>query len=187
MNHNTPTARPRRRYDPGRRERLIEAALDVIAESGVAGTTHRRIAAAADVPLGSMTYHFDGIDEVLALAFTRLADTVADQFDARMASATDRTGAADAVVDLIATDLLGSSRDLVLSYELYTAAVRNPALRHVTQGWMERSRRALERHFDPATARALDALIEGLVLHSALSTAPMTTEEIRAAVHRMTR
>jgi DNA-binding transcriptional regulator YbjK len=131
MSDSTPSDRPRRRYDPGRRERLIEAALDVIAESGVAGTTHRRIAAAADV--------------------------------------------------------LGSGRDLVLSYELYAAAVRNPALRHVTQGWMERSRRALERHFDPATARALDALIEGLVLHSALSTAPMTTEEIRAAVHRMTR
>ncbi|MCW2638337.1 MAG: TetR family transcriptional regulator [Dactylosporangium sp.] len=129
MSDSTPSDRPRRRYDPGRRERLIEAALD--AESGVAGTTHRRIAAAADV--------------------------------------------------------LGSGRDLVLSYELYAAAVRNPALRHVTQGWMERSRRALERHFDPATARALDALIEGLVLHSALSTAPMTTEEIRAAVHRMTR
>lgn len=35
------------RYDPGRRERIIDACLDVIAEHGVAGTSHRRVAAAA--------------------------------------------------------------------------------------------------------------------------------------------
>ena len=51
------------RYDPGRRERIIDACLDVIAEHGVAGTSHRRVAAAARVPLGSMTYHFDGMDD----------------------------------------------------------------------------------------------------------------------------
>ncbi|WP_433434976.1 hypothetical protein [Nonomuraea sp. CA-141351] len=49
-----------------------------------------------------------------------------------------------------------------------------PALRAVTQDWMARSRQALERHFDATTARELDALIVGLVLHSALSTDPMT-------------
>jgi TetR/AcrR family transcriptional regulator, regulator of biofilm formation and stress response len=42
-------------------------------------------------------------------------------------------------------------------------------------------------HFDPVTARELDALVEGLVLHSALSTDPMTAEQIRHAIHRYTR
>ena len=35
---------------------------------------------------------------------------------------------------------------------------------------MRRSRAALELHFDPTTARMLDALIEGLILHRALDT-----------------
>jgi TetR/AcrR family transcriptional regulator, regulator of biofilm formation and stress response len=57
----------------------------------------------------------------------------------------------------------------------------------VTRTWMERSRRALERHFDPVTARELDALIEGLVLHQFLSTDPMSPEQIRHALLRITR
>jgi DNA-binding transcriptional regulator YbjK len=52
---------------------------------------------------------------------------------------------------------------------------------------MQRSRRSLERHFDPVTARELDALVEGLVLHSALSTDPMDRDQIRAAIHRFAR
>jgi DNA-binding transcriptional regulator YbjK len=182
-------ARRPRRHDPGRRDRLIDAAITVIAERGVAGTTHREIARVADVPLGSMTYHFASLDEVLAEAFTRHADSVARVFDQRMGAASDRRAAIDAVVTLVAADLLGASagRDLVLSVELYVAAARNPALKAVTQAWMARSRRALEQHFDPTTARELDALIEGLVLHSALSTDPMTPEQIRHAIERYLR
>lgn len=178
-----------RRHDPGRRDRLIDAAITVIAERGVAGTTHREIARVADVPLGSMTYHFASLDEVLAEAFTRHADSVARVFDQRMGAASDRRAAIDAVVTLVVEDLLGASvgRDLVLSVELYVAAARNPALKAVTQAWMARSRRALEQHFDPTTARELDALIEGLVLHSALSTDPMTPDQIRHAIERYLR
>jgi TetR/AcrR family transcriptional regulator, regulator of biofilm formation and stress response len=179
-----PAQRRPRRHDPGRRDRLIDAALAVIAERGVAGTTHREIARAADVPLGSMTYHFASLDEVLAEAFGRHADSAAQVFDERLGSAPDRAAAVEAVIALVADDLLGSPHDLILAVELYVAAARNPALRAVTQEWMQRSRQALERHFDPTTARELDALIEGLVLHSALSTDPMTREQISHAIRR---
>ncbi|MGK4000235.1 TetR/AcrR family transcriptional regulator [Sorangium sp. So ce1024] len=179
-------ARRARRHDPGRRERLVATALEVIAEHGVAGASHRSIARAADVPLGSTTYHFASIDELLAAAFTRHADTVAARFEERMRAACDREAAVDCLVEHLSSDLLGSSRDLVLSVELYVAAARRPALRAVTQAWMQRSRRALELHFDPVTARELDALIEGLVLHSALSTDPMNAEQIRHAIRRFT-
>ncbi|MBB5961506.1 TetR/AcrR family transcriptional regulator [Planomonospora venezuelensis] len=182
-----PRERRPRRHDPGRRDRLIDAALTVIAERGVAATTHREIARVADVPLGSMTYHFTSLEEVLAAAFTRHAESMARVFDERLSAACDREAAVEAVITLVADDLLGSSGDLVLSVELYVAAARNPALRAVTQAWMARSRTALERHFDATTARELDALIEGLVLHSALSTDPMTPEQIRHAVHRFLR
>lgn len=176
-----------RRHDPGRRDRLIDAALTVIAERGVAGTTHREIARVADVPLGSMTYHFSCLDEVLAEAFTRHADGIARIFDERLAAAGDRDAAIEAVISLVSDDLLGSRHDLVLTIELYVAAARKPELMAVTQAWMGRSRRALERHFDPTTARELDALIEGLVLHSALSTDPMTAGQIRHAIERYLR
>jgi len=174
-----------RRHDPNRRDRLVDTALDVIAERGVAAATYRAIASAADVPLGSLTYHFRSLIELLTAAFTRHIDTVAARFDERMRLAGDRTAALDVVVEHITDDLLGSQRDLLLAVELYAAAARHPALRQATQEWMSRSRRSLERHFDPGTARQLDALVEGLVLHTALSTDPMDAAQIRSAVHRL--
>lgn len=38
-----------RRYDPDRRDRIIDACLDLVAEVGVAGVSHRKVAAVADV------------------------------------------------------------------------------------------------------------------------------------------
>lgn len=175
-----------RRHDPDRRARILRAALDTIAEHGVAGTTHRRIAAAADVPLGSMTYHFAGLDDLLTEAFTLLADTVSARFTERLAVAGTRVEACEAVVDLIVDESWATPRNLLLSYELYAYAARVPALRSVMQGWMGKSRAALEQHFSPGTARALDAMIEGLSIHRSVDRAPASRAEVRAIVTRLT-
>lgn len=174
-----------RRNDPERRERIISACLDVIAESGVAGASHRRIAAAAGVPLGSMTYHFAGIDELLREAFTRFATTVSSRFEERMAAASDPDSARAAVVAIILEDVARGKSELVLSHELYTLAAREPAYRALTTAWMRRSRAALERHFDPETARLLDAMIEGVSIHRALDDEPRGRVEVEDAVDRI--
>jgi DNA-binding transcriptional regulator YbjK len=175
-----------RRTDPGRRDRIIDVCLDVIAEAGVAGTSHRRVADAAGVPLGSMTYHFSGMNELLHEAFTRFATTVSDRFERRMAGAADADAARDAVVAIITDDVFGTQRDLVITHELYTLAAREPAFRDITNAWMARSRTALERHFDPRTARMLDALIEGLTIHRALDIEPHGRAMVVEAVRRIT-
>ncbi|QNE35806.1 TetR/AcrR family transcriptional regulator [Leifsonia shinshuensis] len=159
-----------RRFDPDRRDRIIDACLTVIATDGVAGTSHRKVAAAADVPLGSMTYHFSGMEELLAESFTRFADRASDAFERRMRDAATTDEAREAVAELIDQDVLRDPRDLVVTHELYTLAAREPRFRTITQHWMERSRASLGLHFDPATARILDALIEGLTIHRALDT-----------------
>lgn len=179
--------RARRRHDPERRARISDAALDVIAEHGVAGTTHRKIAAAAGVPLGSLTYHYATLDELLGEAFTKLADRTADGFEAAMAQVGNQDEARDAVVSLITGELLNDPRTMVLSYELYALAVRRPELRRVTHAWMARSRAAIGRFFDPATTLMLDALIEGLSMHRALSLDPMPRRTVEEAVERIVR
>jgi DNA-binding transcriptional regulator YbjK len=60
----------------------------------------------------------------------------------------------------------------VITFEMYLAALRNPALRAITQSWLNTSRTVLERYVDPSVARGVDALVEGLVLHSILPTEP---------------
>ena len=177
-----------RRTDPERRDRLIDVTLDLIAEGGVAGTSHRRIATRADVPLGSMTYHFAGMDELLHEAFTRFAESIVARFEERLGAATTPEEARVAIVDLIHDDLTGDDhlRDQVLSYELYTLAAREPRFRSITREWMRRSRVELERHFDPDTARRVDALIEGLSIHRVLDPEPPSRAFTEEAVARIT-
>jgi DNA-binding transcriptional regulator YbjK len=172
--------------DPHRRERILAAALDLIAEEGVAGVSHRKIAARAQVPLGSMTYHFTGIDDLLLEAFTGYADHVVTLFEHHLSGATTADEAREAVTDLIHTLSEGTRRDLILTQELYTLAARHEPYRDLCARWMRRSRALLEQHFDAATARQLDALIEGLTLHRALDDTPSDRELTREAVARIT-
>jgi DNA-binding transcriptional regulator YbjK len=186
MTGPTPARAPRR-SDPGRRDRIVEACLDVIADVGVDGTTHRRVAAAADVPLGSMTYHFDGMDDLLREAFALFADRAADRMRRRLGDARGDAAFPAAVVDVILHDALGTPRDLVLTHELYTLAARRPEYRTITQTWMARSRAALEEHVDPTTARMLDALVEGLSIHRGLDPDPPDAAFVLDAVERVLR
>ncbi|GAA3956270.1 TetR/AcrR family transcriptional regulator [Actinoplanes auranticolor] len=179
------TTRPGRRYDPDRKLRIVDATVDVIAEHGVAGTTHRRIAAAADVPLGSLTYHFDGLVDLLAHAFRRHAERMSRSYEAAFDGVVTTEQLIDAITDLIHGDADADPRDWAVAYELYLAALRDPALRTVTESWMRTSRAVLERFMDPTTARGIDALIEGLVMHKTLATTPGATRaETREIVAR---
>jgi len=112
------SAASQRRYDPERRSRIIDVCLEVIAEVGIAGVSHRRVAAAADVPLGSMTYHFSGMDELLRESFDQFAHTVSDRFERRMRAARNPREAEEAVIAIITADVFDTARDLVLSHEL---------------------------------------------------------------------
>jgi DNA-binding transcriptional regulator YbjK len=181
----TPTA-AKRRFDPDRKARIIDAAVDVIADHGVAETTHRRIAAAADVPLGSLTYHFAGLSELLALAFARHAETSSRAYAAHFDGVRTRPEFIDAVTGLIVAAGGADARGWAVAYELYLAALRDPALRSVTESWMRASRAVLERYVDPVTARGVDALIEGLVMHRTLATtAGVARADIRMIVARV--
>lgn len=179
-----PAVRRVRRFDPQRRERILDAAIEVIAEHGVAGTTHRLIARAADVPLGSLTYHFTSLDELRAQAFTRLAERLSRAYAAHFEGVRTLDELVEAVTDMVHGNVGADAGEWAVSYELYLAALRDPALRTVTEEWMRASRTVLERFVDPDTARGLDALIEGLVMHRMLSTAPFPRTVTRAAVAR---
>jgi DNA-binding transcriptional regulator YbjK len=53
-----------------RRQLIIDATLEMIGERGVRGTSHRRVAKAAGVPLSTTSYYFGTLDNLLEEAFT---------------------------------------------------------------------------------------------------------------------
>ena len=67
-----------------------------------------------------------------------------------------------------------------MTYELYGDAVRRGDNKRITQAWMERAEDALAQHFDRATARLLDVVIEGLMVHMSIAQQPISKDAVRA-------
>jgi DNA-binding transcriptional regulator YbjK len=177
------TERRPRRHDPDRKTRILDAALDALVEYGMAGTTHRHIAACADVPLGSVTYHFANLADLQVQAFARYVEQQTAVFE----SAFDDVETHDQFVDVLVDFVHGGParhRSAVLGFELHLAALRNPELRALTRVWTKSSRQVLARYIGADNAVRLDALLEGMIMHALLAIAPEPREVTRAAIAR---
>ncbi|WGP09406.1 TetR family transcriptional regulator [Streptomyces sp. SH5] len=189
-----------RRYDPERRTRIIDAALAVIAADGMAGLSHRTVAARADVPLGSTTYHFASLDELLVAALRRCNENFvqalrssglfAEEGETGRGEEGAGQGAAGAGLAEELTRLLdrwfaGERGAIELEYELYLAALRRPALRPVAAEWTEEAVALLSRRTDPQTARALVALMDGVCLQVLLTGGTFDAPYTRVMLERI--
>ncbi|MGW0117262.1 TetR/AcrR family transcriptional regulator [Streptomyces sp. NPDC003327] len=170
-----------RRHDPERRERIVDAAVRVVRRAGVGGVSHRTVAAEADVPLGSTTYHFASLDDLLAAAFR----TVCEEFRGRLRATPAPADPAAALARLMGEWLDGSRTGIAPAYELHLAALRRPALRPVAAEWTGALVAALGVRTDPATARALVALVDGLCLRVLVTGGSYDEEHAREMLARL--
>ena len=171
-----------RRHDPERRERIIAATLDLIAEQGVAGATYRTVAAAADIPLGSMTYHFPSREDLIFAAFERFADETFSPLDRAMRTADGDPR--EALAQLVIQDD-DDPRTKILLAELYVLAFRQDRYADLLRQWMGRSREAIARRIDGVNPRVLDAVQEGLGLQRWLLPDELTDDDIRQVFHAL--
>lgn len=160
--------------------RIALAALEVVAERGVEGLTHRAVAAAAGIPLGSTTYHYKTLDDLLAAAIVQ-AKSATDADLLRWASSlTPDVDLADALAGYL-MDLLERAWDrTIVEFELYMAALRRPELLELSRRWDEALPSVLAEHVDEITARALAYACDGLVLRALIHGMPQ-----RAEVHEV--
>lgn len=171
--------------DPERRERILDAALEVIAEQGVHRTTHRRIAARAQVPLGSLTYYFDGLPEILRSAFVRFVDRLSGRYWEAVRGAEGTEAACAGIVEMICGDRYTSPQEQTILVELYSYGSFDAQVGAMRRQWQDRSQEALAAHFDRDTARALDALLEGWTLHRGFGDFRADRGAVERAVHRL--
>jgi|SRR5579884_2075156 len=177
---------PKGVVDPGRRERLARAALEVVAREGVDKLTHRAVAAAAGVPLGSTTYHFASREELIGAA----VEQARVRWDAYLAAWESQVLEGENLALALAAfvvDVTGADRDhAVVEYELYVAALRRPALRELSRDWDDAIPRAIARHTDELTAQTLAMAVDGLIVRGLVRGEPLTAEEVVPIFRRIT-
>jgi DNA-binding transcriptional regulator YbjK len=174
-----------RRYDPDRRRRIIDAAIRVVGAKGIAGLSHRSVAAEADVPLGSTTYHFKTLDELMVAALRQANEGFAKLIAARGALEDPESDLAAELAGLTGEWLAGDPTGVELEYELYLAALRRPALRPVAAEWCQDLAERIAHRTDPVTARALVALLDGICLQVLLTGAEYDEEYAREVLARL--
>jgi DNA-binding transcriptional regulator YbjK len=136
----------------GMRERILRATLTLISTEGVAVLTNRRVASAAGVSLGSLTYHFTSQTELLRESLllyveeeTARQEAIAHDLARRGPSLEDITAEIEQIV-AGSVDVLQQIAEL----ELHLRAARDPELR-------EASRRCFAAH-EKIAAAALTSL-----------------------------
>ncbi|MFZ3025771.1 TetR/AcrR family transcriptional regulator [Pseudomonas sp.] len=169
MSHNE---RPRRARGELRRQQLLDAAVELLLESGIGAATHRAIASRAGVPAASTTYFFPSIDALIAEALSGVLKHELQKLE-QLQQRIDSEGlSADAAIDaFVELAMTSSQASIAAQFEMYVAASRRPVLRAQTGQIFDASRtvaaNVLERlgFADLAAAEALTAMIDGYALH----------------------
>lgn len=167
-----------------RREAILEAALEVIAEVGVARATHRAIAERAGVPLGSTTYYFPSQRALTTEALERVAERCREQV---RDWEREITKGSDLAADLarLAHDYLGDRDRALLEYELYLAAARSPELRIAARAWLSGLRAYLTPMVGSTAAVGIAALIDGFLLEAIATGETVPLADLEDAIGRL--
>lgn len=175
----------RRARGDRRRTEIVEAALRVIERDGVAGVTHRTVAAEAGVPPASLTYHFASLDDLVVGTLTwsaeRMATLIRDRIESSRIKGRSQAGA---VAETLA-EALGPQRGRTMAeYELYLLAARRPALRPAARQWLD-VLTSLGRQPDEVGFRAFLAGVDGILLQGLIDDDPPTAAELLPVVEHL--
>jgi TetR/AcrR family transcriptional regulator, regulator of biofilm formation and stress response len=138
-------AQPERPRGAARRDALLEATLQIVADTGADAVTHRRVAEVAQLPLASTTYYFESKEQLLTAALEVAAERDLARLRALAERLRDQPADAEQAVALVIdvagdepeADPAAGRRSLLASYTLLLEAARRPALQELTRRWTE--------------------------------------------------
>lgn len=179
------TGRRRRRHDPHRRQRIARAAVEVLRRDGVLALNHRNVAEEADVPLGSTTYHYRRLDDLLAAALQRISDEeieILEQWQAVCDLDEDLIGG---LVDLLVLYCDQRRAMSILEYEVHVLAYRRPIMRELSRRWDRSLNEILRRHMSSADADLVIAMMDGVMLNNLTGDDPLLADWARYCLSKV--
>jgi len=176
-----------------RRTEIIDAAIEVMAQVGLAGLSMRLVANQAQIPLGALSYYFDDKSDLIAQAFAQLSDREIDRVvrtAERLEPSMSPEQLADLVADMIIVGFSSPRGAIVTRYELVTEASRDERLRPMFEAWyaamvpaLSRLFREIGSHQPELDARTVMAVMAGLEIDNLYRPlGPVDKRRIRATL-----
>lgn len=143
------------------------------------GVTHRGVASLAEISLGSTSYHFKNIDDLILSAFKYFAEKERGNYDSLFDDANGGEDIVEIAMVIVSTQR-ADVRNSTLLYELYAQAIRDDRYREIVAQWSKDATYRLEQLFGPAIARKFEVVWEGLTFQGLLTNATLTEDQTRA-------
>lgn len=179
-----------------RRQALVAAASELLAEGGFEAVRHRAVAERAGFPLASTTYYFSSLDDLVSAAVEHEGRQELEVGRSRLEELDDAERSADAVIELVLDLLLGvrsrhgGAEPVLLRYERLVGSPRRPYLAPLMRELAGELHELLAEIFrrsgmDIGHERMLEliALVDGAVVNALIESDP----DPRAAARRMLR
>lgn len=173
-----------------RKTRILEETLSLLAQKGVAGTTHRAVDEAAGLPQGSTSYYFSRKALLLEAAAGHLATVIEEDCEQvrRHFAHLVAAGRRDEAIEYVCRDLLKYAEDgrtqLLARFEIEMAGARAPELLPAANGLSEVARKPIEFFLrqlsDDLSESRVDAcvgILDGLALRYVTGQGPKPSIE----------
>lgn len=118
---------PRQERSRATRARLLGAAVECLAERGVAGATVGAVAHRAGVSRGAAQHHFPTREDLLLAALRHMVDGRGAELRRRVEAVPEGPGRTEAVVQMVVDAFSGNGFNAAL--QLWAGAASDPALR----------------------------------------------------------
>ncbi len=159
------------------KEKIIRGAIDVIRRDGLQACTHRAVAEESGVSLGTTTYQFRTLDDLL-IAVMQLA---IDEFrrSTRAWLELNSSGLPEEALTRFVIWTLSERPRLNIEYELFVAAVSRPLLRPCAMRWLNEHETLLTEYLQltPDKARAAVSFIDAWLMRGILDEPEMALPE----------
>ncbi|WP_420541812.1 TetR family transcriptional regulator [Pectobacterium polonicum] len=145
---------------------IVETATNLIKRDGISALTHRAVAHDAHIPLGSTTYHFNSLDDMLnAVMISAIALFRDDMFS--WFSTRRHDDPCDVLTDFVMRGIEDID-ELAREYELFTAAISRPSLRPIALEWSNTVVAIIKVVAPDSAALPLGTLLNGFFIRALL-------------------
>lgn len=172
-----------------RRQELLDACLRIISTKGIAGVTHRAVAAEAGVPASSTTYFFATLDELIAESVRSAMDAELARIRELESSITSADTSVIAVVDGFVEFVRSApAPHTVAQFETYLHGSRTEELQENVADIIRATRDVAADTAkrlgitDASAGQAIVALIDGFALHRLADPSPEDFHALRVAL-----
>ncbi|AJW40250.1 Transcriptional regulator, TetR [Rhodococcus sp. B7740] len=148
----------------------------MIAAHGVAGVTHRAVTEAAGVPLATVSYFFDSIDDLTTEAIRTFTARRVEELHTRVEQSADSSVPGALVNQTVADNRLSDRAQILAMFESYLYAAREPSMRDLVTDMLgsfealaATTLRIAGAPSPEPIARSFVALVDGYSLHSMAS------------------